>query len=327
MNTKILLAFVGGLIFASGITYVVMKPSTPTAPAAVAPAPAAATPQLADITATTAPDTTTAAQSAEAAPAAPETLKPSAAVRKEAPKPRRKKVVTETVADPPREAPEPERPAQKPVETASNSAPAPLNIPPASTLAPPPGSETAKPEPPPPPTPHTVTIPGGTLLSVRLGETLSTQRSRAGDTFSATLDQPLIVDGFVIADRGAKARGRVVESDPAGRVRGLAQLGVELTELNTSDGQRIRINTAAFRREAESTKKKDAAKVGIGAALGAAIGAIAGGGKGAAIGAGVGGAAGAGTVMMTRGDAVEIPVETRLSFRLAEPVTITEQLH
>ena len=202
-----------------------------------------------------------------------------------------------------------------------------MNAPPPSSLAPPPGAEVSNPEPPPPPQPHTVTIPGGTLLSVRLGETISTQRSRAGDTFTATLDQPLIIDGFVIAERGARARGRVVESDPAGRVRGLAQLGVELTEISTSDGQKVRVNTAAFRRQAQSSKKKDAAKVGIGAALGAAIGAIAGGGKGAAIGAGVGGAAGAGDVMMTRGDQVELPVETRLSFRLAEPVTVTEQLH
>jgi hypothetical protein len=161
---------------------------------------------------------------------------------------------------------------------------------------------------------------------VRLGETLSTQRSRAGDTFTATLDQPLVVDGFVIAERGARAQGRVVESDPAGRVHGLAQLSLELTQINTSDGQKVRVNTAAFKKQAESTKKKDATKVGIGAALGAAIGAIAGGGKGAAIGAGVGGAAGAGDVMLTRGQAAEVPVETRLTFRLSEPVTITEKL-
>jgi hypothetical protein len=171
-----------------------------------------------------------------------------------------------------------------------------------------------------------VTIPAGTTLSVRLAETLSTQRSRAGDAFAATLDQPLIVDGFVIAERGARVQGRVVESDPAGRVRGLAQLALELTQINTSDGQKVRINTAVFRKQAEPTKKKDAAKVGIGAALGAAIGAIAGGGKGAAIGAGVGGAAGAGDVLLTRGQAAEVPVETRLTFRLSEPVTLTEKL-
>jgi hypothetical protein len=67
--------------------------------------------------------------------------------------------------------------------------------------------------------------------------------------------------------------------------------------------------------------------VGGGAALGAIIGAIAGGGKGAAIGSGVGGAAGAGDVLFTRGKAVVIPTETKLSFQLSAPVTITERLN
>jgi hypothetical protein len=323
MNTKILLAFVGGLIVASGITYVAMRPSAPEPAQAVAPAqPGETAPPPASAPAAepaTAPET---AQPAVAESPSRPAPKPSAIVaRSSRPKPARSSHIDE----PPKPATEPAPVTQKPVETASNASPSPVNAPPASTLAPPPSVDTS-PEPAPPPKPHTVTIPAGTLISVRLGETLSTERSRAGDGFTATIDQPLIVDGFVIAERGSRARGRVVESDPAGRVKGLAQLGIELTEINTSDGQKVRVNTAAFHRQAEPTKKKDAAKVGIGAALGAAIGAIAGGGKGAAIGAGVGGAAGAGDVLLTRGKAVELPVETRISFRLAEPVTITEHL-
>jgi hypothetical protein len=171
-----------------------------------------------------------------------------------------------------------------------------------------------------------VTIPAGTTLLVRLGQTISTDRSRPGDQFNGTLDQPLIEDGFVIAERGSKIRGRVVESEPAGRVRGTASIELELTRLYTADGQEIDIRTGSFQRKAESSRKQDAAKVGIGAAIGAAIGAMAGGGKGAAIGAGVGGAAGAGGVLVTRGKAAEIPVETRLSFKLSAPITITEKL-
>lgn len=190
--------------------------------------------------------------------------------------------------------------------------------------APPPPVQT---EPPPPPQPNSVTIPAGTTLSVRMGETLNTERNRNGDTFVATLDQPLVVDGFVVAERGARAQGRIVQSLRSGKVEGLATLGVELTQVTTTDGQRVKINTGAYERQADQTRRRDAEKVGGGAALGAIIGAIAGGGKGAAIGAGVGGAAGAGDVMLTRGKAAEILVESRLSFRLKEPVTITEQLH
>jgi hypothetical protein len=324
MNTKILLAFAGGLIVASGITYIAMRrPATPP------PSPAAAEAAHTATAPATLPPTEPITDATPAAPAQEEAApsKPSPKVaRAERPRIREQAHTTQPAqpAPPPAPAVAPPANSPPPQETASNTPARVGNAPPPDALAPPPPER--KVEPPPPPQPHTVTIPAGTTLSVRLGETLSTQRSRAGDTFTATLDQPLVVDGFVIAERGARAQGRVVESDPAGRVHGLAQLSLELTQINTSDGQKVRVNTAAFKKQAESTKKKDATKVGIGAALGAAIGAIAGGGKGAAIGAGVGGAAGAGDVMLTRGQAAEVPVETRLTFRLSEPVTITEKL-
>jgi hypothetical protein len=108
-------------------------------------------------------------------------------------------------------------------------------------------------------------------------------------------------------------------------VRGVAALAVEITRIHTADGQNVAVQTDSFERQAEQSQKQDAAKVGIGAAVGAAIGAIAGGGKGAAIGAGVGGGAGAGDVLLTRGKPVTLPSETRISFRLRAPVTITER--
>jgi hypothetical protein len=170
------------------------------------------------------------------------------------------------------------------------------------------------------------TLSVGTLLPVRLGETLSSERNKEGDAFTATLDRALVVDGFVVAERGARLEGRVVEAVEAGRVRGVAHLAIELVRLTTADGQRIALRTEPFRKEGQAERGRDAAKIGAGAAIGAAIGAIAGGGRGAAIGAGVGGAAGTGTVVATRGKAAELPVETRISFRVNETVTITEKL-
>jgi hypothetical protein len=161
---------------------------------------------------------------------------------------------------------------------------------------------------------------------VRLNDALSTDHNQAGDAFSATLDHPLIVDGLVIAERGSRLEGKVVSSEKAGRVKGVSELSIELVRLTTSDGQRVDLHTEPWAKSGPTSKKEDAAKVGGGAALGAIIGAIAGGGRGAAIGAGVGGAAGAGGTMATRGKAVVLPVETRISFRLHEPVTITEKL-
>jgi len=181
------------------------------------------------------------------------------------------------------------------------------------------------PPPPPPPPPQTVTVKPGTLLQVRVIEGLSTERNMPGDQFTGSLDQPLVVDGFVIAERGARVQGRVVASDKGGRVKGVSSLSVELTRLHTSDGQTIAVSTDSFERRGETSHKTDAAKIGGAAAIGAIIGAIAGGGKGAAIGAGVGGGAGAGDVLLTRGKPATIPSETRISFRLREPVTLTER--
>jgi hypothetical protein len=195
----------------------------------------------------------------------------------------------------------------------------------APVAAPPQVAETVAPKKP-ERVPQTVTIPAGTLLAVRIDQTLSSEKNESGDSFRATLDTPLVIDGFVIAERGARAQGRVVEVDRGGRVRGTASMTLELVSLTGSDGQRIRVETQSFARQAQASRGRDAAKVGAAAGIGAAIGAIAGGGKGAAIGAGIGGAAGAGGVMATRGGPAEVPAETRISFKLAQPVTVTEKL-
>jgi hypothetical protein len=174
--------------------------------------------------------------------------------------------------------------------------------------------------------PHVVTLAAGTNLSVRIGETVSSARNQPGDSFLATLTQPLVIDGFIIAERGARVEGRVVDAAPAGRGRGASHIAVSVVRVATSDRQNIRIRTEPYTKDGPTPAVLDAAKVGGGAAVGAVIGAIAGGGKGAAIGAGAGGVLGAGDVLLTRGKAVEIPVETRISFRVQDSITITERL-
>lgn len=165
------------------------------------------------------------------------------------------------------------------------------------------------------------------MLSVRIGESLSSARNQPGDSFLATLTGPLVIDGWVIAERGARVEGRVVDTTQAGRVKGVSHLSISLVRLATSDGQNVRIRTEPYVKDGPTSTGTDAAKIGAGAAIGAIIGAIAGGGKGAGIGAGAGGAAGAGDVLLTRGKPAEIPVETRVSFRVQDSVTITERLN
>ncbi|MFL6351346.1 MAG: hypothetical protein ACJ74Z_05795 [Bryobacteraceae bacterium] len=185
----------------------------------------------------------------------------------------------------------------------------------------------AAPQPSPAPQPRTVTLPVGTNVVIRLAETLSPEHNYTGDTFRATLEVPIIMDGFIIADKGSKVLGTITSAQQAGRVEGVSDLSLALTEISTTDGQRVKIETSTWDKKGAKSTGEDSAKIAGGAALGAIIGAIAAGGKGAAIGAGAGGAVGTGTVLASRGKSVTLPVETRLTFRLTNPVTITEKLN
>jgi hypothetical protein len=171
-----------------------------------------------------------------------------------------------------------------------------------------------------------VTLRAGMTLRVRLDQSLSTERDFAGDRFQASLAEPFVVDGLVIAERGARVTGRIVESRKAGRLNGgTSAIRLAVTTLYTSDGQKVAISTDPWSKQGDRSAGSDAAKIGGGAALGAIIGALAGGGTGAVIGAGVGGGAGLGMIAATHGKPASVPSETVIPFRLATEMTITEQ--
>lgn len=172
--------------------------------------------------------------------------------------------------------------------------------------------------------PPTHTLDAGTAIPVRLNGKISTKTMNTGSTFEAALSEPLMADGYVIADRGATVEGVVTNADPGGRVKGVATVQIALRGIIMADGRRLAIRTDTHGAEAKKSAGKDAMKVGIASGIGAAIGAIAGGGKGAAIGAGAGAAGGTGMVLATKGEAAEIPAETAITFKLAAPVTVQE---
>lgn len=173
--------------------------------------------------------------------------------------------------------------------------------------------------------PATLTLPAGTIIRVRSDEWLSSDRNLPGDTFSAVLEQPIVVDGWVVARRGQAETGTVSVAKKAGHGNGTSQLGVQLGELTLVDGQQVPLQTQMLQTTAGTSHGRDAATVGTTTGVGAAIGAIAEGGTGAAIGAGVGAAAGLIAVVTTHGKPTIIPAETVLSFRLQAPVTISTE--
>lgn len=171
-------------------------------------------------------------------------------------------------------------------------------------------------------TDSTATLPEGTPIIVRTTTAIDTDRNRVGDVFDTVLEEPLEQHGYVIAPRGSIVKGRIAYAKESGKLSGRSQLLLELTELIVN-GKSYYLRTADYVQEGSSRGQRTAATVGGTAAVGAIIGAIAGGGKGAAIGAASGAGLGTGVQVLTSGEAIKIPAETILEFRLQSPMTVS----
>lgn len=172
-----------------------------------------------------------------------------------------------------------------------------------------------------PEAPKPLVVPAGTVLTVRLGQTVGSKISSAGQTFTATLASPVVVDGKTAIPAGATASGTVVDAKPLGRFKGGASLQLRLTSV-TVGGAEQSISTSSVVRTAAGKGKRTAIMAGGGAGLGALIGGLAGGGKGAAIGALAGGGAGTGGAAFTGNKDIVLPAESALSFKLEQPIEV-----
>ena len=167
-----------------------------------------------------------------------------------------------------------------------------------------------------------VTIPEGTPISIRMIDSIDSERNKPGDAFRASLEAPIVLGDTQVVRRGADVEGRVVEAKSAGHFAGRSEIALELTHLIVG-GRFYALQTNQWSHEGASRGKRTAETVGGGAALGAIIGAVAGGGKGAAIGAGAGAGAGTAVQAVTKGQQVRIPSETVVQFQLTSPLRVS----
>lgn len=165
------------------------------------------------------------------------------------------------------------------------------------------------------------TVPEGTSLKLDLVTPLDSASSNVEDTVRATLREAVSVEGTTVLPVGTEVAGTVTEAKGSGRVKGRARIGFHFTSLH-SGNERYEIKTAPIALEAESTKKDDAKKIGIGAGIGAAIGAIAGGGSGAAKGAAIGAGGGTGVVLATKGKEVRLGAGANVTAKLTAPLKV-----
>ena len=218
----------------------------------------------------------------------------------------------------------PPAPKKKHREVAQDAPPPPP--PPAQAAPPPPPQEpvqtVAPPPPPPAPVAKTVTLPTGTVIPIRMTDTLDSATTQSNTVFHGSLAGDLIADGMVVAKSGAAVTGRVITAKDATHFAGSSELSIELTRIDTVDHP-VDLVTDAYTKNGAGRGKNTALKTGGGAAVGAILGGLLGGGKGAAIGAASGGGIGAGVNGVTRGQQVQIPTETLVSFHLQSPITVT----
>jgi hypothetical protein len=208
------------------------------------------------------------------------------------------------------QSPAPTVPDQPSGDSSFSNAPPPATTPPQPTVAA-------------PPQPLKVTIEQGTPISVRLIDSIDSEKNQVGDTFHASLNAPLSAEGSEAFPVGTEVAGHIVDLKSAGKFAGQSLVVLQLDSI-TSNGKSYSLQTDQFRKEGSSRGKSTAEKVGGGAILGGIIGAIAGGGKGAAIGTAAGAGVGGGAQAASKSQQIKLPSETVLNFTLQAPVTIVK---
>jgi hypothetical protein len=179
-------------------------------------------------------------------------------------------------------------------------------------------------------------VPEGTLLRVRLRETLSTTHSQVGDRFSAEVIAPMERDGRVVIPVGSILEGRLTEVHGGRRVAGAAAIHLKTDQVTLPDGSRYILHAQVIDTEENNVTRVDregtilrrdhikgtlaAMSVATGGA--AAAGAVFGGVPGALIGGGIG--AGISTIWWLKQDRQEvIPHNTQIVFSLSVPMVTT----
>jgi hypothetical protein len=164
------------------------------------------------------------------------------------------------------------------------------------------------------------TVPADYTLRLSIETPLSSETAKIEDPVEATLASAVTVDGVEVVPAGSTVRGTVTGVESSGKVKGRAMLALQFTTLIVR-AERVPIS-ARWSAQAESTKKNDAKKIGIGAGAGAIIGGIIGGGKGAATGAAIGGGAGTAMVLTSEGKPIVLSKGEDISTKLGDSIEV-----
>lgn len=179
-------------------------------------------------------------------------------------------------------------------------------------------------------------IPAGSVLHCRLTQTLSTFMNAHGDSFTATVSEPVVIDGHEVIPAGARIEGRIAQMQRPGRIRGVGQMRLTAEKVVMPDGATYPLSAilaAVYGAEAKVHGEEGAVKgpnsrlrtveeVGAGMGGGGLLGTIFGGFTGTLVGGAIGGAAGFVDTMRKRGPDLALPAGTQLNYQLTRALDV-----
>jgi hypothetical protein len=172
-------------------------------------------------------------------------------------------------------------------------------------------------------------LPIGTIIKVRMNETINTQTTQSGTPFTAYLSEPVERDGKVIIPAGAELHGTVEDIHGGARFFGRASMRLQANQILLPDGSHYIINAQVIDTDQfhytqisnhgdivrSDHAKKKMVFMTFTAGTAALAGAVFGGAPGAIIGASIG--AGLTSAHWLRQDSqARLPVESRVTFSL-----------
>jgi hypothetical protein len=172
------------------------------------------------------------------------------------------------------------------------------------------------------PQPVSVSIPAGTTLTIRIDQHISVKTSRAGDTFTGEVVDPVLAgDNSVLVPKGALVGGVVDVAHRRGHFKGRSLLELRLTSL-TLNGTQYPLTTRDLARSKKGKGRRSTALIAGGAGMGMLVGGVASGGVGLVVGGLVGGGAGTAAAGLTGNRDIDIPAEAIVRFRLADDLVV-----
>lgn len=184
--------------------------------------------------------------------------------------------------------------------------------------------------------PKLYSVATGTKFRVRMNETLSSKHAQVGDTFTATVTEPVYSsNGVVVIPTGSTVTGRVDSVKAAAKGGKVGSIDATFVSVQLPNGTKRAINGSLTdlvsddaKSDSEGTASGDKTKhrkvifIGGGGAGGAVLGGAIGGGKGALIGGIAGAVGGLIAENQTKGEEAEVKAGTEFGIHLNQAISL-----